>query len=173
MNRLTHLSSLSLRVPHLAILALILLGAASLAADSRIELRDGSVLTGELVGVGEGGFRVRSPVLGELEIPESEVLAIRPADPGSATRTDSGSAAGRGYQSEISGLQEQMVGDPAIMASITALQTDPDLQAALADPDFARRVLAGDIESLRADPRFMRLLKHPAIQAIVGQLSGQ
>jgi hypothetical protein len=66
-----------------------------------------------------------------------------------------------------------MFGDPAIMASITALQTDPDLQAALADPDFARRVLAGDIESLRADPRFMRLLEHPAIQAIVGQLSVQ
>lgn len=173
MNRPTRHSYPDLGVPRLAILALSLLGAASLAADSRIELRDGSVLTGELVGAGEGGFRVRTPVLGELDIPESEVLAIRPADPGSATPTDSGYAVGRGYQSEIAGLQQKMVGDPAIMASITALQTDPDLQAALADPDFARLVLAGDIQSLRADPRFMRLLEHPAIQGIVGQLSGQ
>lgn len=142
------------------------------SADSRIELRDGSVLTGELVGIGEGGFRVRTPLLGELEISESDVLAIRPVESGSPARSSSEPATGQGYQSEIAGIQQRMFADPAIVSSISALQSDPELQALLMDPEFSRRVISGDLQALSTDPRFIRLMKHPAIQAIVGRMGG-
>jgi hypothetical protein len=143
------------------------------SADSRIELRDGSVLTGELVGVGEGGFRVRTPLLGELVIPESDVLAVRSVESGSPVRSSSEQAIGQGYQSEIAGIQQQMVADPAIMSSISALQADPELQALLMDPEFSRRVISGDLQALSTDPRLIRLMEHPAIQGIVGRMGVQ
>jgi hypothetical protein len=147
-----------------------LLGNLGALADSRIELRDGSVLRGELVGVGEGSYRVRTETLGVIDIPDSEVRSIRPnASDGTPLTSPAGSAP-RDYRPEISGLQQQMMGNPEILGAITELQTDPELQAALSDPELARLVLSGDIATLQSDPRFQRLLRHPAIQAIVGRM---
>ncbi|MCG6896014.1 MAG: hypothetical protein LJE61_10515 [Thiocapsa sp.] len=139
------------------------------AGESRIELRDGSVLSGELVGVGDGRYRIRSSVIGEVEVKEADVLSIRPTAATAASAAMLGSAPadpGGG----IAGVQRRIVGDPEILSSVTALQGDPELHAALSDPELVRLVVSGDLEALRSDPRFLRLMEHPAIQAIVGHL---
>ncbi len=53
------------------------------------------------------------------------------------------------------------------MQAIMGLQGDPEIQAALADPALVRLILSGDLEALRADPRFQRLMGHPGIQGIL------
>ena len=158
------------------------------AAESRIELRDGSVISADLVGVGNGVYRVRSATLGELRIPQSKVLAIRPATAGttpstSATAPNSAAAPtsaatpnpppGPGVQAvDLAAIQQQLLGNPQTMEAITRMQSDPGIQAALADPQFVAMIMSGNVEALRTDPRFQRLLENPAIRALIGQVLG-
>lgn len=149
------------------------LGVAGLqAGESRIELRDGSVLSGELVGVANGRYRIRTSVMGEIEVSETDVLSIRPsaADGASNSAVTTGAA---DYSGDIAGIQRQLLGDPVMLSSITALQNDPELQSALADPAFVGLVLSGNVEALKSDPRFLRLMGHPAVQAIIGRMIGR
>lgn len=130
------------------------------AGESRIELRDGSVLSAELVAVEAGRYRIRNSLIGEIEVEEGDVLAIRP----SAAMATGEPVGG------IADVQRRIVGSPDILGSVTGLRGDPELQAALSDPDLLRLVMSGDLEALRSDPRLLRLMEHPAIQAIVRQL---
>jgi hypothetical protein len=143
------------------------------AAEGRvIELRDGSVLKGELVGAGNGHYRIRTPVLGEIELPESEVVAIR--SPGIGSPSPMSALPGApDLQAVMAGIQRQMVGDPSLAGAIMALQGDPELQAALADPAFSQLILSGNVAALGTDPRFLRLMANPAVQALIGQIGSQ
>ncbi|MBK1717380.1 hypothetical protein [Thiocystis violacea] len=136
------------------------------AGESRVELTDGSVISGELLSIDGGRYRLRSATLGEVILPESSIRALRPgaesSDPGAPDRR----------ADEIADIQKRLVQDPGLMDGITALQNDPEIQAVLADPELTRLILAGDIERLRADPRIQRLMSHPALRAMVGRAMG-
>lgn len=137
-----------------------------LAGESRIELSDGSLITGELVGIDNGQYRIRSTTLGEMSVPESAIRSIQPPGSGGETAPDVSA-----YGPEIASIQQQLATNPGLMGQITALQNDPAIQAVLADPELTRLILAGDLERLRADPRIQRLMEHPGIQGIVGQMA--
>ena len=141
------------------------------AAENRIELRDGSVINGELVGIESGVYRVRSQVLGEVRVRESEVLAIRPTTAATSAPTSSANTAPQ--TGELAAIQQQLLANPGIMEAITRLQGDPSVQSALADPEFTRLILSGDLQALRTNPRFLSLRENPAIQAILGQALGR
>lgn len=145
------------------------------AGESRIELTDGSVITGELVGIEGGDYRIHSPTLGTLTIPESSIRSLQPASGAarSAPPSMSGSASTSDYSAEIASIQKQLIGDQGLMEQVTALQQDPEVQQILADPALTRMILSGDLEHLRADPRFQRLMDNPAIQSLMGQLLGR
>ena len=142
------------------------------AGENRVELRDGSILSGELVGLANGRYRIRTAVMGEIEVDEADVLSIRPAGQGGAPAS-APTAGGADYSSDIAGIQRQLAGDPGMLDSIMALQSDPEIQSALADPAFVGLILSGNVEALKSDPRFLRLLEHPALQAIVGRMTGR
>ncbi|TCT21912.1 hypothetical protein EDC35_10310 [Thiobaca trueperi] len=137
-----------------------------LAGESRIELSDGSLITGELVGIDNGQYRIRSTTLGEMSVPESAIRSIQPPGSGGGIAPDVSA-----YGPEIASIQQQLATNPGLMGQITALQNDPAIQAVLADPELTRLILAGDLERLRADPRIQRLMEHPGIQGIVGQMA--
>ena len=142
----------------------------SLAGESRIELSDGSQITGELVGIDNGQYRIRSPTLGEMSIPESAIRSIQPSGSSGAPVARQTAPGVSAYGPEIASIQQQLTANSGLMGQITALQNDPAIQAVLADPELTRLILAGDLERLRADPRIQRLMEHPGIQGIVGQM---
>jgi hypothetical protein len=141
-------------------LAALMLGFGAAHGDpSRIELRDGSVISGEVVGFSDGRYLIESPALGRLQVDESEIRSVQP-DGGVA------GASGSGYGPEIQALQQQLIADPEVIKMITALQKDPDVQAALADPEFMQLITSGNLGALQANPRFQRLMNHPSLRAI-------
>lgn len=152
----------------------------AVAGESRIELRDGTVLRGELVSVSEGAYRIRSATLGEVQVHESEVMAIRPlgavgdtGDAGHAGPAETrGASGGADYREDLAAIQQRLVGDPGTMQAILSLQENPEIRAALADPAFARLILSGDAATLSTDPRFQRLMADPAIQDILSRVQG-
>ncbi|NEX21452.1 hypothetical protein G3480_14195 [Thiorhodococcus mannitoliphagus] len=166
---------LSRQIKASALLALSLCAIpAAQAGESRIELTDGSVITGELLGIEANHYRIRSATLGTLSVPESSIQSIQPMSAaGASTSQPGGSAAAPDYSADIAAIQKQLMTDQGLMDQVTALQQDPDIQQALSDPELTRMILSGDLQGLRADPRFQRLMQHPSIQALMGQVIGR
>jgi hypothetical protein len=141
------------------------------AADqTTFELTDGSVVTGELLGIDAGGYRVHSPTLGTLFIDQSDVRVMRrgaPAAPASAsTGTDAANLA------DIEGMQRRLIADPDIMAMIMALRDDPALGAAIRDPALMQAITSGNLDAVRDNAQFLRLMEHPDIRAIIERMDG-
>lgn len=137
------------------------------AGESRVELTDGSSINAELIGIDGGNYLLRSPTLGEIRVPEASIRAIRPLASGAEGSTPPGSPAG-GQVGEVAG---KLLADPRLLEMVEGLRNDPELQSALADPEFMRLVMAGDYQSLSGDPRMQRLMANPAILAIIGEMS--
>lgn len=143
----------------------------SLSADdmSRLELTDGSIIVGEVLGMSGGVYSVRSPTLGTISIESSRIRSLSNADP-AATPVASLANPGARYGADIDALQRQMVGNPDLMQMIVGLQNDAALQRAMADPELMALISSGNIDALRQHPSFLELMSHPGIRGIVEQL---
>jgi hypothetical protein len=138
---------------------------------SRIELRDGSVIAGEVVGFADGRYLVESPALGRVTIDQAQIRSLQPG--GGAGGASTGSDGDGGYGAQISALQQQLMGDAAVMGMITSLQSDPQVQAALADPAFMQLVTSGNLGALKGNPRFKALMDSPGMRALQERVTGQ
>lgn len=134
------------------------------AASSRIELVDGTAIYGDVVSASNGNYTIRSSTLGQIEVPESSIRSIRP---------DGGSDSGSALSAQLQPIQQQIASSPELMQMVTALQSDPELQAAINDPEFMQLIMSGNLETLQGDPRILRLLANPSIQTIVGKMNNQ
>ncbi len=67
---------------------------------------------------------------------------------------------------EIQALQQQMMSDQEIMNMIQSLQNDPDFQQVLQDPEIMKAVSGGDMATLMANPKFMRILDNKTVRDI-------
>jgi len=131
-------------------------------AASRIGLVDGTEINGDVLSVSEGRYTIRSATLGQIELPESSIRFIKPGG---------GSDSGATTIPELHSIQQAIVNSPELMQIVTALQSDPELQAAINDPELMQLVMSGNFDALQGDPRIRRLLTNPSIKAIVGQMS--
>ena len=149
------------------LMGLGLVGAA-VGEASRIELRDGSIISGEVVGFADGRYLVESPALGRVSIDQSQIRSLQPGDAAGGGISGYG-----GYRAQITDLQQQMMGNAEIMGMITALQSDPRVQAALADPEFMQLVTSGNLGALQSNPRFKALMSSPGLRTLQERMSGQ
>lgn len=147
-------------------LFLMILALASMpaAAESRIELVDGTAINGDVVSASDGSYIIRSTTLGRIEVPETSIRSIRPSGGNGSAPT---------FNAEFQSIQQQIASSPELMQMVTVLMSDPELQAALNDPELMQLVMSGNFDALRNDPRILRLLSNPSMQAIVGKVSGQ
>ena len=141
----------------------LFLGSAQAGEVKELVLKDGSVITGEVVSLSNGIYTVKSDILGTIKLEESKVRAIRErsASPSVALATNSSTTAG-----EAKSLQEKMMSDKEVMSLIQSLQNDPEFKKLMEDPSFMKAVNAGDVAALSADPRFVKLLSNPTVREI-------
>jgi hypothetical protein len=153
-------------------LAAALVAQVALAGPSRVELNDGSVLTGELVGYANGRYTLRSPTLGDISLEESKVRSVRPGAAGGAGGMDPGGGPS-GIQvpldlaGQLQATQQRLAADPEVLGMIMALQSDPEIRAVLTDPAFLALITSGNLQAIQGDPRFQELLQHPGLRAIL------
>ena len=138
-----------------------------------IRLTDGSKIYGEVIGVSDGHFSVRTETLGTLRIPESRVSVIRKRGASSATPSAPPTPAGPSTPAtpsalgpQLAGIAQMLMGDESVMEAIRALEDDPAVRKVLDDPKAMSAVQSGDIGTLMTNPDFMKLLTHPKIQQI-------
>ena len=67
-------------------------------------------------------------------------------------------------QSAVQSLQSSITSDPGMMASILALQNDPDMQAVLSDPELMRAIQSFDLEALQNNPKIQQLMNNSTVR---------
>ena len=134
-----------------------------------IELTDGSVISGEILSLSGGTYILRSESLGTINIPQSNVRAIRPRS-ATNTHTQSRSSMQNPASAQIQDMQQMLTGNTVIMNMIQSLQNNPDLLRILEDPALMDAVRSGDIKTLEANPQFRKLLRDPTIRDITGKV---
>ncbi len=129
----------------------------------KIELTDGTMITGEVQSLNNGIYTIKSDSLGTLKIEDSKVRAIRDKSSSPAGGAASGNTNTGG---ELNGLQNKMTSDKEVMGLIQSLQDDPDFKKILEDPEMMKALQEGNITALTSDPRIMKLLNNPTVKEI-------
>lgn len=148
--------------------ALLILSAGPVIAGEirRIELKDGSVIHGQIVAFDHGNYTIHSDILGTIRLEESVIQGIRSRGSEEKGKEDSKTptqshGGGRGQL-----LQQLMMADQQTMEMILSLQDNPDFQAVLRDPVIMDAVNRGDIDALLSNPKFLKILESPIVEDI-------
>jgi len=155
-----------------ACLAAALLGLASgVLASPTIELKDGSRIEGEIQSIENGVYTVRSSSIGTVHIAQSNILRIVYAGDVANAAPSSGKSPARddAVTSDIQQLQAHLAQDPAAMQSIMSLQSDPQIQAVLSDPEIAKALQEGDYFSLLSNPKIHALESNEHLKQLLQQ----
>ena len=157
-----------------------------------VELIDGSVIRAHVLSMDGRTYRLRSETLGELDIPEYRVKAIRtpqgqsasaqPRDAATSTpqsRSETEPSVPTTYPIPLSSspaavpsagdLQQALSQDPAAMGKVLSLQNDPLVQDILSDEHLMQEIHSGNLRALLSDPKIRALMNHPTVRDLGSQ----
>ena len=157
-----------------------------------VELIDGSVIRAQVLSMDGKTYRLRSETLGEIEVPEYRVKAIRtphaqntsPQQHATITPdvqsqnettpivTDTAPTLSNSPPTAIPSagdLQQAFSQDPAAMSKILSLQDDPLMQDILRDEHLMQAVHSGKLGELINDPKIRALMSHPTVRDLGSQ----
>jgi uncharacterized protein YbaA (DUF1428 family) len=148
-------------------------GISSSEEKSTIELTDGSVITGEIIEMRGGSYRVRSDSLGEIRIESNRIRSIT----SSSARNTGKSQQGKSFidnnnnnannNAQINEIQQSIMSDPKMAELVQTLMSDPELMNALNNPAILAKINSGDTASLENDRDFQKIMANPKIREIV------
>ncbi len=132
-------------------------------------LKDGSVVSGQLVGMEAGHYLVESPILGTIRIREEDLLAMTP--PGVSISQPNGPADG-GFSQQVDTVRGQILGNPALLQEVQALGNNPRVQAVLNDPSLLGALMSGNLQALEGNPQLQGLMQDPEFLRLVRAIAG-
>jgi len=135
---------------------------------AHIELQDGSSLRGELIGLENGVYRIRTRHLGIIELKQADIRSLGFGD-AATTGNGGGANAGNPFAVPLDALQKGMMQDESTMQLIMGLADDPAVQAILNNPTLMESISRGDLGALSKDADFARLLNNPTVRQIQRQ----
>ena len=144
---------------------------AAWAPPSRILLNDGTEIVGELVSLNNGSYTIRSKTLGTLKISERQVSRISSMGATAATVSPVESAKSVIDTSTMQSIQQRLMGDASMVQQIMALQSNPDMQAVLSDPEIMAAIQRLDFDTLTSHPKIRKLTQNRDVQAISGSVN--
>jgi len=74
-------------------------------------------------------------------------------------------------ENRVEALQERIEARPEVADEVRQLQSDPEFQDVLNDPEIRKALEAGDTATLLANPKINNLTNHPAVRDIRKKLS--
>jgi len=73
-------------------------------------------------------------------------------------------------QKQVELLQDRMLSQPETMEAVRTLQSDPEFQDVLKDPEVLRALESGNTDALLTNPKINSLVNNPAVQDITKKL---
>jgi hypothetical protein len=159
----------------LSLSLLMLLSPLAFAGSAKqIALKDGSVIKGELLSFENGIYTVQTDNLGQLKLPEANVLSVANETFVVQAPQQGTTAAAPSFSNKVSTMQSHIMGNPQAMQAVQAMAEDPDIISMLSDPAFVKQLTAAvsdnNVESVAGDPKIQQLMSNPKMQALIQQL---
>jgi hypothetical protein len=141
------------------------------ASAATVVLRDGTVIQGEVKSLQDGVYTIETASVGTVRVRAADIRSIdesgkRPST-SEAGQPAKGSAPG---VDSLDAAKSQIVADPKLLATVLALQNDPEVLAILADPEVMKAIAAGDNSALMSNPKIVALMQNPKVREIVDSL---
>ena len=133
---------------------------------SVIELKDGSVITGEVVSFDGKVWTLKSGSMGIIKIDGAKIVSIHSKNAAGQEPAGGLSGGATVNSSDIQSMQQSIMANEQLMAMIMSMQNDPEVQAILQDPEVMKAVNAGDVNALLGNPKFRKLMENSKIRAI-------
>jgi hypothetical protein len=148
------------------------LASSALAGEIKvITLKDGSRMKGEVTGMTDGTYTVRTAFMGDVRLNDKNIASIvdDPTALPAAVPTPQGIAATPEYRD----LQSKIMSDQSAMADIQALLQDPEVAEIIKNPEFMAAVQSGDPNAIQSNPLFKRLAENPKMKLLGEKIQAQ
>ena len=146
------------------------LACSAVASAATVVLRDGTVIQGEVKSLQDGVYTIETTSVGTVHVRAGDVRSID-EDGKSPTAPPAGQpAAGSSPGNALDAAKSQIVADPKLLATVLALQNDPEVLAVLADPEVAKAMAAGDYSALMSNAKIVALMQNPKMREIIDAL---
>ncbi len=132
---------------------------------SRIELKDGSVIIGEITGMQNNRYSVRSLGVGEIQIDSSRIKQITLSNDTASTRLKENQM-NELLSEKMELMKKNILNDKDAIKMIGELQEDPQFKEAMNDPEIINAVKSGDPTSLINNEKIIRLKDNEKIREI-------
>jgi hypothetical protein len=139
-----------------------------------ITLKDGSQIKGELSGIDNGVYTVKTPIIGDVHVAASDVASItngNGAPVGAPQNQPLGSVPNMDQQ--IAASQQKLMSNPQSMATLQEMMQDPEIMQALQDPALVEAVTNHDYQAVQSNPKIQELMSNPKMQALLQKLAAQ
>jgi hypothetical protein len=155
------------------LLSLLLLSLCSVSqAQQVITLKDGSQVKGELAGVVNGVYTVKTPVIGEVHVAAKDVVSISNGSlpVPNAQPVAAAPAPQSGFNQQIQDAQARLMSNPETMMALQQLAQDPVIAPLLSDPQLIAAVTSKDANAIANNPKAKKLMEDPRMQKLMRQL---
>ncbi len=151
-----------------------ILAEAARAETANIHLLDGSTIRGEVVSLKGGSYKIQTPALGELNIPQSKVRSI---EYGASASTNSSRANSvqpsptpGASSAQLAAIASQLQNSPTLLSDVQALSNDPAIMAIVQDPEIQQLIASGDYLGLMQNPKMQQLMNNSKIRDLTNKL---
>ncbi len=140
-------------------------------AESVVTLKDGSQIKGEMVGLNNGIYTLKTPIIGEIHVAVADVVNInngataQPLDP-----TAQGNLPNPDLKAQVKSAQTQLMSNPQAMLELQQMVQDPEIAQLLSDPALVQIVTSNDVNAIATNPQAQALMNNPKMRAFIQKL---
>ena len=148
-------------------LVVLLLSASTITyadqGDQVITLKDGSQIKGQLSGIVNGIYTVKTPIIGDVQVNANDVTSITNGNVPLAATAPAVPAASASavpnMDQQIAASQQRLMSNPQSMVILKEMMADPDIMQALQDPALVQAVTSHDYQAVQSNPGVQKLMK--------------
>jgi hypothetical protein len=145
------------------------LACCGVSSAATVTLIDGTVIQGEVKSLQDGVYTIATASVGTLHVRARDVRSID--DGGKPPSASVGQLPAESSPGNVvDAAKAQITADPKLLATVLALQNDPEVLAILADPEVAKAMAAGDYNALMSNAKIVALMQNPKMREIIDAL---
>ncbi len=149
-----------------------------------VTLKDGSQIVGQLVGINNGVYTIKAPIIGNVQANANDIVSItnhtpgtpinpsNPSNPGNSNPSNPGNPSpDNGDMDErIKHEQRELMSNPESMAILMEMAQDPQIAQLLSDPTLVEEVTHHDLHGVENNPKIRELMNNPHVQEFLRRL---
>lgn len=142
-----------------------------------IQLKDGSVIKGNVIGFQNGVYTIQNSQLGNIQIADADIRSISEESPALAIPNNAPSSMPNDMQTQVkeqtTEIQKQILSNPQLMQDVQSLAGDPEIQKLLSDPQVLQTIMTYDPNKIEQNESVKKLMQNPKMQALMQKMAGQ